>query len=144
MIREQFLDMIGDFSWDFGCQFFVETSVGNFIWSDPDYEGDNSFTLTRETLDEYIEKMNIPYVRSKGVHTIRGYCGEDIGIVGFEMNNPETERLLAEAYQRGTLLKEFCLVFIAGGYTPEETAEKLGIDLNYIEKFIRQDLQAGR
>lgn len=58
------------------------------------------------------------------------------------MSDLETEKFLAEAYRRGALIKEFCLIFIAGGCTPEETSEQLGVDLNYIEKFIRQDLQA--
>jgi hypothetical protein len=30
------LDTVASFTWDFGQNFFLETSEGNFVWSDPD------------------------------------------------------------------------------------------------------------
>lgn len=37
-------ELRGEFTWDFGQLFFIETDKGNFIWSDPDYGGNNTLT----------------------------------------------------------------------------------------------------
>jgi hypothetical protein len=58
------------------------------------------------------------------------------------MSDSDTDMFWKEAHRKIDLLKELCLIVVAGGYTPEEAAEKLGVELNYIEKFIRQDLQS--
>jgi len=44
MTRESFLNLVGEFTWDFGNKFYIETKIGNFVWStfDPDYNGNNS------------------------------------------------------------------------------------------------------
>jgi hypothetical protein len=70
--KEQLLSTVGDFTWDFNQRFFVETSYGNFIWSDPDYNGDNSFVKTDLSINEFFS----PYFGScKGRHVISEYCG---------------------------------------------------------------------
>lgn len=76
--REQLLDSVGDFTWDFGQQFFVETEHGNFIWSDPDYNGDNSFTKYEGTYKDWMPLNSGRFGRSKGKHIIRSYCGDQI------------------------------------------------------------------
>ena len=39
------LNLIGDFTWLWNDIFFIETEQGNFVWSDPEYNGDNTIRL---------------------------------------------------------------------------------------------------
>lgn len=71
---DQIKNLTGDFAWDFGCYFFIETEVGNFIWSDPEYNGDGSIRPTDKTYIEYIRSSKIPFMRDKGTHKIGEYC----------------------------------------------------------------------
>lgn len=75
MNKEKLLDMIGDFTWNFASHFFIETNEGNFIWSDPDYYGDNTIIPYQGTVQDYFGDS---FGRCKGRHLIRLYCGEDI------------------------------------------------------------------
>jgi len=69
-------EMTADFTWDFGQTFFLETSEGNYLWSDPDYGGDNHI---RKYDGSYNDWLPPPlYGRSKGSHAIKDYCGEDV------------------------------------------------------------------
>ncbi len=72
------LDTIGDFTWDFCCYFFIETSEGNLEWSDPDYGGDNSIKRLNCSYKDWVEAKGIPFGRCKGRHTIGGYCGTEV------------------------------------------------------------------
>jgi len=72
--KDNFMNMLGKFTWDFGQCFFIETEVGNFVWSDPDYNGDNSIKPFRGTVQDYFGKG---YGRCKGEHIVSCYCGED-------------------------------------------------------------------
>jgi len=74
--KEQLLELIGDFTWDFGSHFFIETDEGNFSWHDPDYGGDNTIERVDMCLRDWLG--DVPYGRAKGRHRIGGYCGEDI------------------------------------------------------------------
>lgn len=67
-----------DFTWDFGCEFFLESVKGNFVWSDPDYGGDN---IIRRFNESYAEWSKGQVARSKGVHYVGRYCGDDVKIV---------------------------------------------------------------
>ena len=33
---------VADFTWNWNDLFFLETAKGNFVWSDPEYGGDNT------------------------------------------------------------------------------------------------------
>ena len=79
---EDILDLEGDFTWCWGMHFFVEMNSGNFVWSDPDYGGDNTLTKFVGTYQEFIKQCDVPYGRSKGNHIIRNYCGPDVKVVG--------------------------------------------------------------
>jgi hypothetical protein len=81
--KENLLTCTGEFTWNFGQEFFVETEEGNFIWSDPDYDGDNTFRYTEKTYQEWIGEGS--YGRSKGNHIIREYCGDEIVVIGKEV-----------------------------------------------------------
>lgn len=37
--KEKLSGMVGEFTWLFGQEFFIETSEGNFIWRNPSYQG---------------------------------------------------------------------------------------------------------
>lgn len=78
MNKEDILSLEGEFAWDFGCHFFIETAKGNFVWSDPDYEGDNTLVPFTGTYKDYLRETGVPFCRDKGTHTIEAYCGKDI------------------------------------------------------------------
>lgn len=71
------LDTVGSFTWDFGCNFHIETSVGCFVWSDPSYNGDN----TIKPAPAYNEWIGKSFGRYKGQHLIRDFCGKDVKIM---------------------------------------------------------------
>lgn len=73
MTYEDIKSLVGDFTWDFGNKFFIETSEGNFVWSDPDYYGDNTIVKFNGSYKEFFGES---YGRSKGNHTIASFCGE--------------------------------------------------------------------
>lgn len=76
------LNEIGYFTWNFGNNFFIETSQGNFTWSDPDYPGGtNEIQKFYGTYRDWIKAENISYGRDKGTHKIRDYCGEAVKIL---------------------------------------------------------------
>lgn len=70
--RSEVENLIGDFTWDFGRQFFIETNKGNFVWSDPDYNGDNKLTPYDGSYKDWIKSPR--YGRDKGKHRIGDYC----------------------------------------------------------------------
>lgn len=69
---------VAHFIWDFGQEFFLETEHGNYIWSDPDYDGDNTLRKTHLSYDMWIGDM---YGRDKGTHYIEDYCGPNVKII---------------------------------------------------------------
>ncbi len=75
------LETVAEFLWCWDHIFFLETSEGNFIWSDPNYGGDNTIKPFNGTLNEYQEERDIGFVRQKGFHRIKEYCGEEVMFV---------------------------------------------------------------
>lgn len=80
-MKEQLMNVVGEFTWDFGQNFFIETPIGNFVWSDPDYYGDNTIRTFNGSIQDYFGEG---FGRCKGRHTISGYCGEDFEFVAGE------------------------------------------------------------
>lgn len=72
---------IANFVWLWGKEFFLETEKGNYIWSDPDYGGDNTICPYKGSFKEYLKKIGVYYGRGKGKHYIVNYCGEDVKIL---------------------------------------------------------------
>jgi hypothetical protein len=70
-------DLVGSFTWFWSDTFFVQTSKGNYLWSDPDYGGDNTLREYEGTLEKYCIDNDIPFGRDKGKHIIGEYCGPD-------------------------------------------------------------------
>lgn len=75
-MKEKLLGMYGSFTYSFGFQFFIETEIGNFVWNDPDYQGDNTIRPFNGTYKDWCNHQNIPYGRDKGTKSIAGYCGD--------------------------------------------------------------------
>lgn len=74
------LDDIAEFTWMWTNIFFLETNKGNYLWSDPDYGGDNTIKKYPGSLEDYCRETNTPYGRDKGKHFISDYCGLDVRI----------------------------------------------------------------
>ena len=79
--KEELLELVGAFSWNYGNTFFIETEKGNFIWKDPDYSGDNTISSFDGDYAAFCKKVNVPYCRDKGQHFIKDYCGKEIKLV---------------------------------------------------------------
>ena len=67
-------NLIGEFSWDFGHFFFIETERGNFLWSDPQYCGTNEIKAFSADLEQARWYLGVPMMRDKGSHRIKDYC----------------------------------------------------------------------
>ena len=80
--KSDILNSVAEFTWFFNDLFYVEVyhHCGNFIWSDPDYGGDNSFRHTNLTYEQYLNKHAGFgfWGRDKGRHTVQSYCGSHI------------------------------------------------------------------
>lgn len=82
MTKEEFMEEVGDFCWNYANKFFIETRFGNFIWSDPDYlGGDNTIEQFGGSYEDFVKLEKIPYCRDKGKHRIRDYCGEEFTFI---------------------------------------------------------------
>lgn len=78
MTKTEFLGLEGRFLWNFCCYFFIETSKGNFVWSDSDYHGDNTVRRYNGSAEKFCKDYDVPFLRDKGRHIIEDYCGKDI------------------------------------------------------------------
>lgn len=67
---------VAEFTWNFGSNFLLETQYGNFVWSDPDYGGDN--TIRPYAGNPINFTQNGLSGRYKGRHIIRNYCGDKV------------------------------------------------------------------
>ena len=74
MNAETLKNLVGSFCWNYSNKFFIETDMGNFVWSDPDYHGDNTMKMYNGTYQEWLKEQGIPYCRDKGNHIIGNYC----------------------------------------------------------------------
>ncbi len=78
MKKEELLNLRGSFTWMWGAHFFIETNQGNFIWSDPDYDGTNVIYKYEGSYRVYLANSGIDFGRDKGTHRIGAYCGNAI------------------------------------------------------------------
>jgi hypothetical protein len=79
---DNLLNAMGQFSWSWGDKFFIETQYGNYVWSDPDYNGDNTIRRYHGNLKHFVLDEQVQFVRDKGTHMIRRYVGDDVIPVG--------------------------------------------------------------
>lgn len=81
MTREQILELTGYFTWLWDDRFFIETPRGNFIWSDPGYNGSNEIRKIEQTYDAFLAEHDLPFGRCKGTHMIKDYCGSEVQVI---------------------------------------------------------------
>lgn len=68
----------GEFAWDFGKHWFIEIKgMGNFVWSDPDYGGDNSIRPFPADYAKFCEWTRVQFCRSKGTKVVGHYIAVD-------------------------------------------------------------------
>lgn len=77
MSEQEVRNLIGEFTWDFGNCFFIETMKGNFLYRSPSYGGDGVVRRTSKTLDDYLSGN---HGRCKGTHFIADFCGEQVPV----------------------------------------------------------------
>ena len=75
------IDDVASFCWGFDEFFFLETDKGNYVWSDPEYSGDNTIRKFNGTYEKWCKSQSIPFARDKGQHIIRNYCGDAVIII---------------------------------------------------------------
>jgi hypothetical protein len=77
--REELGNLIGEFYWDFGHTFYIETSIGRFLWSDSEYPGGtNEIKVFSVSFEKVCKYLDVPMMRYKGSHRIKDYCPEFI------------------------------------------------------------------
>ena len=82
MLTKDFLESrAGYFTHITGCKWFLTTDIGNFVWSDPQYNGDNTMTLFNGSYEDYCTQNDLNQNRSKGVHLVNRFCGEEFTLV---------------------------------------------------------------
>ena len=85
MTRSELLNTNGKFLWNHADKFFIETVLGNFIWSDPDMGGSNSLFPYGGTFLDWNAKANKNSLcRDKGTHVLKDFCGADVITYGLE------------------------------------------------------------
>lgn len=82
--RNEIMNCVGEFAWNFGSRFYVTTKYGNFIWFSEDYYGDNSFRQTELSAKEF---AGVNFLRDKGQAIVSSRCGNDIKI--YDLNGKE-------------------------------------------------------
>lgn len=83
---EQFRNKYGHFTWFFGALWTIEVDGTVYIWSDPDYQGDNTiyrYAKPVSTAEDYKEMVNVvfghgTYGRDKGYRFIGDRLNADV------------------------------------------------------------------
>lgn len=66
--------IVGEFTWLWNHEFFLETDKGNFIYSSSEYPGgDDTIQKTEYTYKQYLAKSGISFGRGKGKAYIAEY-----------------------------------------------------------------------
>lgn len=77
-VLKELLESDGNFTWSFSDEFFIKTKIGNYVWKDPRYGGDNTIRFFKGTYMKWCKRNVIPFGRDKGTHIIKEYCGSEI------------------------------------------------------------------
>ena len=79
-VKQILLGQMGEFHWDFGKHFFIGTQIGNFVWSSPEYGGDNKMRVYKGSFVNWVRSSCTSYCRYKGMHNIGRRCGDQFVI----------------------------------------------------------------
>lgn len=60
---------------------FLKTKFGNYIWSDPEYGGNNSIKKFKGSLQDAFATGLAKFSEHKGEYNINYYCGSDVDIL---------------------------------------------------------------
>ncbi len=71
------LNLIGDIWWNEKNLYLIETNVDNFIWSDPDFGGDNTLRKFDGTMSDFMKEHGTRG-RDKGRHIIGSYVAKNV------------------------------------------------------------------
>ncbi len=100
--QEELAPTVGTFTWNFGNKFHIETQIGNFEWSDPNYAGGDNTIRPCGTYAEWLNKENIEFGREKGEHIIGSYC-PNFTLVMAERSTPISNPLSIRRVQIQTI-----------------------------------------
>ena len=70
MTPERFSKLIGKFTWNYSCFYFIETAEGNFTYSCPDYNGTGEVKPFNGSSKDFFGNL---WGRHKGVHVIEDF-----------------------------------------------------------------------
>ena len=84
LTKEDLLTKRAEFVWMFDKFWFVEVigGNGNYVWSDPEYDGDNTFIHTNHDYQQFVKAKGYRVGRGLGRHFIKDYCGDEIIVIG--------------------------------------------------------------
>ena len=100
--RAELLNLMGEFTWFWDDKFFIRTKKGNFVWSDPDYNGDNTIRPFAGSIFDFHKQYGYDFGRDKGDHQIYRKCGENIIFIGDSMSpNKNLETISAQLTEAG-------------------------------------------
>lgn len=127
--HDEITDLIGEFTWNFGSLFFIETEFGNLIFDSPEYGGSGELRVTDDSLELFLGPDN--YGRDKGKHRIGDYLEtfkwehEDFTWVTQEMFDDELEKVVEEKAREGTLMATPGLYEVVSEEFNNEVLERL-------------------
>ena len=75
--KEQLLITRGEFTWNYGSTFFIQTKEGNYVWRAKSYNGDGTVRPFAGSYADWCKHESIPFGRDKGLHEIADYIDED-------------------------------------------------------------------
>jgi hypothetical protein len=81
MTKEELLNTVGYFSWSgIDHRFFIQTEVGNFEFSDPQFKGGTNIITRYNGSFRDWSKDKKPW--GKGMFSVIEYCGEEVKYEG--------------------------------------------------------------
>lgn len=82
MNKQNVLELEGNFTWFWNDKFFIETTEGCFVWSDPSYYGSNELMEYTGSFADYLNEIGESNdVRDMGGFNIKTYCGDNFRFV---------------------------------------------------------------
>ena len=79
LTREELLKLPAKVTFFPGHDCFLETEQGNFVWSDPEYGGDNTLRPHTGLLSDFIERIKPAVIgMALGKKSIQDCCGDRV------------------------------------------------------------------
>lgn len=94
MTRDEIGKLVASVTWLWGQDFFFETEKGNFLWYDPDYQGNNYLHPFEGKLHDAYDYVGVGIGRDKRTHVIENYAPDFI--LGNPITKSDIETKIAE------------------------------------------------